>query len=725
MSSPETVPAETLQSIWTELTRFDQGSGLLSSLMTEDDVPQYAHLEDRPFLHKLCMMLGCTQPAQLAAFRFARRFRDRTARLCLHRAGMQVPDLQYYIVSFLPHVVERWEFHPLLREFKRGSHQSYLHTHGHIDHWETFAIADMSNAFRECDLEGCDLSRWCTQSLVEATTMFREAQHIHFSFAQWDMRNVRRMIAMFMEVRDAVELRGLDQWDVSNCVSTRSMFHACTALERLDLRHWQVGTHLTNLTDMFRGCTRLQLDHCGLDQWDLSVAANDLSGMFQGCHQLHELDLSRWDVRGVRRFVGMFRDCIHFHGRFRHWRLDSVIDMEAMFDNCLLFDGRDLDTWTVGAHLLFLASTFQNCSNLTDVNLNNFDVSHVEDFSHCFDGCTDFRGDLSAWDTSSATSMEAMFQHCKAFDGDLSAWDTRCVTTFRDMFRGCSAFNHPVGLWNVRGATDFGGMFAHCAQFNQPFTNWQPISARNLNRFLHGCAQFNQPILFGCTRALVECNSMLRDAAAFNQPFELDVSRVTDAAHLFESCVSFNQPLHGLHFSDCCDDMTSILHNCLRFNCSVRGWRIAPIANRAFKNCCALTHLGKLDTTCLIEARSMFEGCWLLHADLSGLHFPQLRIADNMFAYCANFHCDVSGWDCRHLQRANGMFAHASSFDGDIDQWTAFPEEFDDMLLGCSSFTHRLPIYLQHPDADVAMHTTLHVLAHRHKRSLEFVEEFE
>ena len=82
---------------------------------------------------------------------------------------------------------------------------------------------------------------------------------------------------------------------------------------------------------------------------------------------------------------------------------------------------------------------FQDCSNLTSIDLTGFDTSDVTSMSYMFYGCSSLTSiDLSGWDTSKVTKMDAMFQGCSSLTSiDLTGWDTRGVTSMNCLFYVC------------------------------------------------------------------------------------------------------------------------------------------------------------------------------------------------------------------------------------------------------------------------------------------------
>jgi surface protein len=83
---------------------------------------------------------------------------------------------------------------------------------------------------------------------------------------------------------------------------------------------------------------------------------------------------------------------------------------------------------------------FQMCSNLTSLDLSNFDTSNVISMSAMFNGCRNLTSlDLSSFDTSNVDSMSSMFSGCSSLTSlDLSNFDTSNVKSMFSMFDGCS-----------------------------------------------------------------------------------------------------------------------------------------------------------------------------------------------------------------------------------------------------------------------------------------------
>lgn len=106
----------------------------------------------------------------------------------------------------------------------------------------------------------------------------------------------------------------------------------------------------------------------------------------------------------------------------------------------------------------------------TDADLNDLDVSGIDDFSKLFDNnkLKRFVGKIKIndWDVSGATNMESMFEGCSKFNCDISGWKVGNVTNMRRMFKNCSNFNANLSKWDVSNVTDKFETFYGCTKFS-------------------------------------------------------------------------------------------------------------------------------------------------------------------------------------------------------------------------------------------------------------------
>lgn len=103
------------------------------------------------------------------------------------------------------------------------------------------------------------------------------------------------------------------------------------------------------------------------------------------------------------------------------------------------------------------------------IDISEWDVSNVENFSGMFENCEDLVsvGDLSKWKirTDEHVTFEQMFRNCSnlKYIGDISTWDVSSVNNIIKMFSGCSKLTDIGDLsnWKIDPDTTSRRMFLH------------------------------------------------------------------------------------------------------------------------------------------------------------------------------------------------------------------------------------------------------------------------
>lgn len=112
-------------------------------------------------------------------------------------------------------------------------------------------------------------------------------------------------------------------------------------------------------------------------------------------------------------------------------------------------------------------------------DINNWDVSNVENMFEMFKDASSFNQPLNNWDVSKVTTMYHMFYGGTLFNQALNTWDVSNVTDMASMLRG-TAFNQPLNNWNVSKVTSMDAMFYETYAFNQDVSDWDVTSVTNM-----------------------------------------------------------------------------------------------------------------------------------------------------------------------------------------------------------------------------------------------------
>ena len=186
---------------------------------------------------------------------------------------------------------------------------------------------------------------------------------------------------------------------------------------------------------------------------------------------------------------------------------------------------------------------FQNCPNLTSIDLSNFDTSKVTDMSWMFDACSNLASlDLSSFfNTSKVTNMEYMFNQCYYLTTlDLSNFNTSKVTSMNHMFEDCYYLTSiDLSSFNTSKVTNMSNMFYSCPNLILlDLSNFDTSKVRDMVGMFYNCP-----------------NLTSLDLSNF------DTSNVNDMGHMFMDCSGLTTikgvidmkscTEYGLMFYDC------------------------------------------------------------------------------------------------------------------------------------------------------------------------------
>jgi surface protein len=159
-----------------------------------------------------------------------------------------------------------------------------------------------------------------------------------------------------------------------------------------------------------------------------------------------------------------------------------------MFQNCginspnLLIN--NIDNWDVSGikrmRGMFRESLFQG------ISINNWDVSNVNNFANMFQGTPLFNEPLNDWDTSAGRFFGSMFASTTLFNQPLSNFVFSSTTGINFMFYKATAFNQPIGNWDVSTITSMRGTFEGAVSFDQDISNWDITNVTDFVYFLKG-----------------------------------------------------------------------------------------------------------------------------------------------------------------------------------------------------------------------------------------------
>jgi surface protein len=136
------------------------------------------------------------------------------------------------------------------------------------------------------------------------------------------------------------------------------------------------------------------------------------------------------------------------------WGDVGFVSTDYMFGGCSNLTSVASSDGTWCRNVTNMGGMFLDCTSLTNLNINNWDVSNVTDMSYMFRGVKLSTLNLNNWNTSNVTRMQMMFYNCSNLSNlYISNWDVSKVTTFEEMFWDCpSLTNIDFSNWDFSSA---------------------------------------------------------------------------------------------------------------------------------------------------------------------------------------------------------------------------------------------------------------------------------
>ena len=297
---------------------------------------------------------------------------------------------------------------------------------------------------------------------------------------------------------------------------------------------------------------------------------------------------------------------------------------------------------------------------------------------------TDFRGDLSKWDTSRVKSMESMFYDAASFIGDgISNWDVSHVTNMDSMFYKSLAFNQPIGSWDTSKVTDMYAMFESVASFNQDITNWDVSQVTSMERMFYECSSFDQDVSawtgvasttaqtdmfyaatsFRTKFACANANDGPANTCTLPEPI-LDanwhayVAECLAIAPMDGLCTSWDK--YGAHGAMPNWDVSLVT--------DMSGWTGSAYEGFGGKSTFD-GDISKWDTGKVTNMYSMFYQASAFNQDIGGWNTAQVTTMQGMFHVASVFNQDIGSWNTEQVTTMRAIFQYASAFNQNIGDW--------------------------------------------------------
>ena len=545
-------------------------------------------------------------------------------------------------------------------------------------------VTDISDMFSGCSsLTTLDLSKFNTQNATNIGFMFYGCSSLtSLDVSNFNTEKVTNMNGLFAECSGLTSL-DLSNFNTQNVTYMSGIFDGCSGLTSLDLSNFDTQK-VTNMDYMFDGCNKLTTiisnvnTPSALKVGTFATFANRANCTLKvpegtraayaaadGWKELGKID----DGTSENEYIaeGTSGTCSWYITKEGKLVVEPVDGVSGTLDSWNFYfeysSGYDGAPWYAyheqilsaeikdGVIATTCSGFFQDCKNMTEVNLSGLNTQNVTSMSLMFDGCSGLTSlDLSSFNTGNVTEMDDMFLDCSSLTSlDLSKFNTQNVTSMYDMFHGCSSLTTlDVSKFNTQNVTNMSWMFYGCSALTSlDLSNFNTQNVTGMSSMFDGCSALTS-----------------LDLSKFN---------TENVANMF-----------GMFL--CCSGLTSLdLSNFNTQNVTYMGFM--------FDGCSALTSLdlSSFNTQNVTDMYAMFSDCSALTSlDLSNFNTQNVTSMRGMFYGCSSLtSLDLSNFNTENVTGMGYMFRGCSDLTTlDVSKFnTQNVTEMDGMFRGCSSLT--------------------------------------
>lgn len=492
------------------------------------------------------------------------------------------------------------------------------------------------------------------------------------------------------------KIEHLDYLNTSEVENMGSMFCKCTSLETLDLSSFNTEK-VTDMQTMFEGSTNLRT--INLPKGFIGSNVTDLNGMFRGCVSLTELDLSGSNAEKVKKMGSMFYGCVALSNlNLSGFKTGSLTEMRYLFSSCQSLESLDLSGFNT-ENVTSMESMFSQCSSLRSLDLSSFNTSKVIGMNLMFFNCANLESiDLSSFDTENLQKMANMFYSCTKLETlDLSSFATPNMTSMRSAFQNCKNLKtiYVTSAFTTDKVTEGSYAFAGCV--NLP--NYNPdktgveMAHTGAGGYLTAASaswvRWDAPTgtLSFHRSATKPAGDNILDLGYGNDP-NWDTHAAEIKKVVFKA--GFRDETHTTcsNWFNGCTNLTSIegIENLNTSNVKNMSGMFAKCSNLETLD---LSHFNTENVTTMVQ---MFYGCTKLHnLNIDNFNTENVSYMNGMFEGCSGLDTlDLSHFNTRYVRKSgfNYMFNGCSSLSSlDVSNFTTDKPsmQLDGLFKGCSS----------------------------------------
>lgn len=491
--------------------------------------------------------------------------------------------------------------------------------------------------------------------------------------------------------------------NAKNIVSANGAFKNAYSLTKFPVI--KLKDNIRDISYIFAGCDKLTSDELNrnLSAWKLSGDLN-IREVFRDCHSLERIDMSVFRNCNITELSSLFSFATKLKNisNIRNLNISKAEGISYVFNNCAELTQLDLSNWDT-RNIQYMIGTFDGCDKLTEINCSAWNTSKVYNMQVAFYYCKSLQTlPVRDWDTRSVMYMDKAFAYCESLTTlDVSKWDTSKVVEMTNVFYHCSSLTTlDVSKWKTSNVLRAENLFNLCEKLTAlDVSKWDTSNIATTNAMFSACrALTSLDVSKWNTSKMKNTSSMF---ASCSKLTSLDVSKwdtgsIRDMNSMFNSCSSLtNIDVSGWNTSNVFN-MSAVFTRCdsLR-TVDVSNWNTGNAINLSyiFSNCTSLTNVdvSRWNTSKATNIAGLFAGCTkLTSVDVSRWDTSKVQYMNNLFAFCYLLpSLGVSGWDTSSVIDMHELFNSCKKVTSlDLSRWnTSKVTDMRAMFVYCSGIT--------------------------------------
>ena len=190
-----------------------------------------------------------------------------------------------------------------------------------------------------------------------------------------------------------------------------------------------------------------------------------------------EIVSAKIDVEGIKNASYLFFECSNMTSvDLQNFQTSELTNTMKMFSGCSSLEVVDVSDFSTH-HVVDMSYMFDSCSSLEELDVSNFDTSSVENMAAMFKSCSNLKKlDLSNFNTKNVNYMYEMFQNCTSLEFlNVSSFNTENVWNTSSMFENCELLEElDVSSFVLKNVGQMNSMFRKCVSLkNLDVSNFQ------------------------------------------------------------------------------------------------------------------------------------------------------------------------------------------------------------------------------------------------------------